>query len=89
LIRAMTHFHGVFHYLVSPIDASGNIRADVLGWLFDDLITSGMHGLTLLGSTGEFAYLSHKRTMTPWFSERAAKLLRHRTTAAASSGGAP
>jgi hypothetical protein len=25
----MTDFHGVFPYLVSPIDASGNIRADV------------------------------------------------------------
>jgi 4-hydroxy-tetrahydrodipicolinate synthase len=54
----MADFHGVFPYLVSPIDASGQIRADVLGRLCDDLIKSGVHGLTPLGSTGEFAYLN-------------------------------
>src|SRR5436190_18607921 len=53
----MTDFHGVFPYLVSPIDASGRVRAEVLGRLCDDLITAGVHGLTPLGSTGEFAYL--------------------------------
>jgi 4-hydroxy-tetrahydrodipicolinate synthase len=53
----MADFHGVFPYLVSPVDASGQIRTDVLGRLCDDLITSGVHGLTPLGSTGEFAYL--------------------------------
>jgi 4-hydroxy-tetrahydrodipicolinate synthase len=54
----MTDFHGVFPYLVSPVDASGQIRTDVLGRLCDDLINSGVHGLTPLGSTGEFAYLN-------------------------------
>ena len=34
----MTDFHGVFPYLVSPLDASGHIRGDVLGRLCDDLI---------------------------------------------------
>ena len=53
----MTDFHGVFPYLVSPIDASGRVRTEVLGRLCDDLITAGVHGLTPLGSTGEFAYL--------------------------------
>jgi 4-hydroxy-tetrahydrodipicolinate synthase len=53
----MTDFHGVFPYLVSPIDADGKVRTDVLGRLCDDLINSGVHGLTPLGSTGEFAYL--------------------------------
>lgn len=53
----MADFHGVFPYLVSPVDESGNIRTDVLGRLCDDLIKSGVHGLTPLGSTGEFAYL--------------------------------
>jgi 4-hydroxy-tetrahydrodipicolinate synthase len=53
----MPDFHGVFPYLVSPIDAAGNIRESVLGRLCDDLIKSGVHGLTPLGSTGEFAYL--------------------------------
>jgi 4-hydroxy-tetrahydrodipicolinate synthase len=54
----MADFHGVFPYLVSPIDPTGNIRTEVLGRLCDDLIKSGVHGLTPLGSTGEFAYLS-------------------------------
>ena len=51
-------FHGVFPYLVSPIDYSGEVKADVLQKLCDDLIKAGVHGLTPLGSTGEFAYLS-------------------------------
>src|SRR5436305_366307 len=54
----MADFHGVFPYLVSPIDASGQIRTEVLARLCDDLIKSGVHGLTPLGSTGEFAYLN-------------------------------
>jgi 4-hydroxy-tetrahydrodipicolinate synthase len=54
----MADFHGVFPYLVSPLDPEGRIRADVLGRLCDDLINSGVHGLTPLGSTGEFAYLN-------------------------------
>src|SRR5256886_11684895 len=55
----MADFHGVFPYLVSPVDASGQIRSEVLGRLCDDLIKSGVHGLTPLGSTGEFAYLNN------------------------------
>ncbi len=51
-------FHGVFPYLVSPIDESGRVKKDVLIKLCNDLIDSGVHGLTPLGSTGEFAYLS-------------------------------
>src|SRR5436305_822370 len=53
----MTDFHGVFPYLVSPVDADGKIRTKVLAKLCDDLIKAGVHGLTPLGSTGEFAYL--------------------------------
>src|ERR1700716_1135035 len=54
----MADFHGVFPYLVSPIDPDGRIRTEVLGRLCDDLIKAGVHGLTPLGSTGEFAYLN-------------------------------
>ena len=54
----MADFHGVFPYLVSPVDADGTIRNDVLGRFCDDLIKAGVHGLTPLGSTGEFAYLT-------------------------------
>ncbi|MGD2096896.1 MAG: dihydrodipicolinate synthase family protein [Desulfobacterales bacterium] len=52
------HFHGVFPYLVSPIHESGEVNAGVLARLCDDLIEAGVHGLTPLGSTGEFAYLT-------------------------------
>ncbi len=51
-------FHGVFPYLVSPVHASGEVMKDVLARLCNDLIESGVHGLTPLGSTGEFAYLT-------------------------------
>ena len=60
----MKTFHGVFPYLVSPIDASGRIAADVLAKLCDDLIKAGVHGLTPLGSTGEFAYLDREQRRT-------------------------
>ena len=58
MLLTMADLHGVFPYLVSPIDPSGQIRTEVLGRLCDDLIQSGVHGLTPLGSTGEFAYLN-------------------------------
>ena len=51
--------NGVFPYLVSPVDADGQVRSDVLGRLCDDLIKAGVHGLT----PREFAYLgSAQRT---------------------------
>src|SRR5690242_14138347 len=74
----MSDFHGVFPYLVSPIDAAGHIREDVLARLCDDLIESGVHGLTPLGSTGEFAYLDAE--------QRTAVV---RTTIAAAKGRVP
>ena len=51
-------FHGVFPYLVSPVHETGEVNAKVLARLCDDLIEAGVHGLTPLGSTGEFAYLT-------------------------------
>jgi 4-hydroxy-tetrahydrodipicolinate synthase len=74
----MSEFRGVFPYLVSPIDAAGHIREDVLARLCDDLIKSGVHGLTPLGSTGEFAYLNAE--------QRTAVV---RTTIAAAKGRVP
>ena len=59
----MADFHGVFPYLVSPIDSDGAIRRGVLARLCDDLIASGVHGLTPLGSTGEFAYLNNAQRL--------------------------
>jgi 4-hydroxy-tetrahydrodipicolinate synthase len=60
----MPDFHGVFPYLVSPVEADGRIKTDVLTRLCDDLIGAGVHGLTPLGSTGEFAYLSNAQRET-------------------------
>jgi 4-hydroxy-tetrahydrodipicolinate synthase len=53
----MKKFAGVFPYLVTPLDGAGRVKSDVLARLVDDLIAAGVHGLTPLGSTGEFAYL--------------------------------
>jgi 4-hydroxy-tetrahydrodipicolinate synthase len=60
----MPSFHGVFPYLVSPVDRDGRIKTDVLARLADDLIAAGVHGLTPLGSTGEFAYLDREQRST-------------------------
>jgi len=51
-------FHGVFPYIVSPIRDDGTVDAEVLARMTDDFIKAGVHGITPLGSTGEFAYLS-------------------------------
>ncbi len=53
-----TRLHGVMPYLVSPLNAKGKIATAVLGKLCRDLIRQGVHGLSPLGSTGEFAYLN-------------------------------
>src|SRR5579862_2978944 len=74
----MTDLHGVFPYLVSPVDADGHVKTDVLGRLAGDLIAAGVHGLTPLGSTGEFAYLNNE--------QRAAIV---RTTIEAAAGRVP
>lgn len=54
----MQDLHGVFPYLVSPIGADGRVLDDVLAGLVEHLVAAGVHGLTPLGSTGEFAYLN-------------------------------
>jgi 4-hydroxy-tetrahydrodipicolinate synthase len=61
MVALMSNFHGVFPYLVSPVDGEGRVRTDVLGALVSHLIKSGVHGLTPLGSTGEFAYLTREQ----------------------------
>jgi len=49
-------FSGIFPYLVTPLDESGNLKEDVLCDLVNHLISKGVHGLTPLGRTGEGAY---------------------------------
>ncbi len=58
---AQSEFSGVFPYLVSPIDERGEVKEAVLTRLVNDLIDAGIHGLTPLGSTGEFAYLNREQ----------------------------
>lgn len=55
--------HGVFPYLVSPVDREGNVKRRVLADLVEHLIEAGVHGLTPLGSTGEFAYLNREQRL--------------------------
>lgn len=52
---------GVFPYLVSPVDEQGRVLETVLARLCNHLIEAGVHGLTPLGSTGEFAYLTFEQ----------------------------
>ena len=56
-------FKGVFPYLVSPVDAAGKVKTKVLEALVEHLIEAGVHGLTPLGSTGEFAYLDTEQRL--------------------------
>jgi 4-hydroxy-tetrahydrodipicolinate synthase len=54
-------FKGVFPYLVSPVDSNGRVKNKGLEDLVSHLIDSGVHGITLFGSTGEFAYLNQEQ----------------------------
>jgi 4-hydroxy-tetrahydrodipicolinate synthase len=71
----MSGFHGVFPYLVSPIAPDGSVLEAELRRLVDHLIASGVHGLTPLGSTGEFAYLdaSQRRRIVEVVVDQAAR----------------
>src|SRR5215211_6546356 len=61
-MAASGEFHGIIPYLVSPIDeATGRVRERVLRELVEHLIGQGVHGLSPLGSTGEFAYLTFEQ----------------------------
>lgn len=52
-----TDLHGVIPYLATPTRADGSVDTAMLARLCDHLIGQGVHGLTALGSTGEYAYL--------------------------------
>jgi 4-hydroxy-tetrahydrodipicolinate synthase len=53
-----SEFRGVFPYLITPVRKDGEVDREVYHRLVDHLIDSGVHGLVVLGSTGEFAYLT-------------------------------
>lgn len=52
---------GIYPYLVSPIDENGRVLEMPLRQLVSHLIDAGVHGLTPLGSTGEFFYLNREQ----------------------------
>ncbi|MEM7319223.1 MAG: dihydrodipicolinate synthase family protein [Pseudomonadota bacterium] len=51
------NLRGVVPYLPTPLTSDGTVDDQALRKLSDHLIKAGVHGLTPLGSTGEFAYL--------------------------------
>lgn len=51
-------FEGIYPYIVSPVGVDGKILEKPLRRLVSHLIDCGVHGLTPLGSTGEFYYLT-------------------------------
>lgn len=55
-------FKGIFPYIVSPVEESnGRVKERVLRDLVEHLIEQGVHGLSPLGSTGEYAYLTFEQ----------------------------
>lgn len=60
----MKKLFGIIPYLPSPIDDNGKVITSVLSRLCDDLIKDGVHGLCVLGSAGEFSYLSFEQKLT-------------------------
>lgn len=60
----MSELYGVFPYLVSPVNRDGSIDTESLSRLCESLIQKGVHGLTPLGSTGEFAYLNAEQRLS-------------------------
>ncbi|GGO59231.1 4-hydroxy-tetrahydrodipicolinate synthase [Roseovarius pacificus] len=51
------NLRGVVPYLPTPLTSDGAVDEGALRRLVDHLIGEGVHGVTPLGSTGEFAYL--------------------------------
>lgn len=53
--------HGIYPYVVSPVDARGRVDQELLERLVDDLVATGIDGVTPLGSTGEVMYLTPRQ----------------------------
>lgn len=53
----MPGWHGVFPYLATALRADGSLQADAQATLVRRVLDAGVHGVTPLGSTGEYPYL--------------------------------
>lgn len=51
-------FHGIVPPVLTPLTADGEVDVASLERLVDHLVTEGVHGVFVLGSTGEVAYLT-------------------------------
>ncbi|MGO2042381.1 MAG: dihydrodipicolinate synthase family protein, partial [Cellulosimicrobium funkei] len=53
-----TPFRGIVPPVLTPLTTEGEVDVASLERLVDHLVTEGVHGLFVLGSTGEVAYLT-------------------------------
>lgn len=60
---SVAKFEGTFVVNVTPFDESDHVDTEALGDLVDYFITSGVDGIFVGGSTGEFAYLTPEEHM--------------------------
>ncbi|MHB1063089.1 MAG: dihydrodipicolinate synthase family protein [Georgenia sp.] len=54
-------FHGIVPPILTPFTAEGEVDVASLERLTEHLVAAGVHGLFVLGSTGEVAYLDDRR----------------------------
>ena len=47
-------FEGIYTPIVTPYDDNHDINYDAIEAIVDDLINSGVHGLIVAGTTGEY-----------------------------------
>ncbi len=47
-------FEGIYTPIITPYDDKGSINFDAIEAIIEDLITSGIHGLVIAGTTGEY-----------------------------------
>ncbi len=47
-------FEGIYTPIITPYDGKGSINFDAIEAIIEDLITSGVHGLVIAGTTGEY-----------------------------------
>jgi 4-hydroxy-tetrahydrodipicolinate synthase len=55
----MKRFEGIFTVMLTAYDDYGNIDREAMREMTDYLVSSGVHGLVVLGSNGENPYLTH------------------------------
>lgn len=55
----MNLFHGLSAFPLTPADADGRVREDLLATLLERINAAGADSIGLLGSTGGYAYLTH------------------------------